>query len=304
MTPDAVILEEYREVFRRYAADGIIDLDKRLKRKFNFRIYLLEEFLSGLGGVLPLTRLSQHYMTLITEGKGEKTIGPFRFPLKKNIFFVVPARVPHSTVYDPVPFAGYSVSFNMEFFLQAVFPVKHLIDQKIFKASHIPFVLLNEKQAAQVTAIFKNLVEEYNAERVNKAELLAIKTLELVIICGRFCENTGSYRDPAPRGLAERFRDLVQQHILHERSVGFYADQLHVHANYLNSVVKRDTGITAKETINDHILLEAKSLLLNSQMSVKEIAYELGFAEPDQFSSFFRRGLHVSPTHYREQHLI
>ncbi|MBV9987733.1 MAG: helix-turn-helix domain-containing protein [Chitinophagaceae bacterium] len=304
MTPDNIILEEYREVFRKYAADGIIDLDKRLKRKFNFRIYLLEEFLSALGGVLPLTRLSQHYVSLITAGKGEKTIGRFRFALQKNTFFVIPARVPHSSIYEPGPFAGYSVSFNMDFFLQAVFPVKHLVDRKLFKASHIPFVMLNEEQAAKVTAIFKNLVEEYNADRINKAELLAVKTLELLIICDRFCGNAGKEPVHPSGGLVDRFRELVQRYFLRERSVGFYADKLHVHANYLNSVVKRQTGITAKEMINDHILLEAKTMLSTSPMSVKQIAYELGFDEPDLFSAFFRRRLHVSPLRYRQQHLI
>ncbi len=53
MNEDALILKEYGEAFRKYAKDGIIDMDDRLKHKFNFQVHRLEDFVQELRGVVP-----------------------------------------------------------------------------------------------------------------------------------------------------------------------------------------------------------------------------------------------------------
>jgi AraC family transcriptional regulator, transcriptional activator of pobA len=72
--------------------------------------------------------------------------------------------------------------------------------------------------------------------------------------------------------LLKNFTVLIEQHFVQERAVSFYASQLHVHPNYLNAVVKAKTGITAKESIQNRVLLEAKYLLHTTNLSIKEIA--------------------------------
>jgi len=67
----------------------------------------------------------------------------------------------------------------------------------------------------------------------------------------------------------------------------------------LNSVVKKYAGLTAKETIDDSIVMEARFLLHSSALSVKEIAYELGFNSAAQFSNFFKSRMRLSPSHYK-----
>jgi AraC family transcriptional activator of pobA len=305
MTDDEIILKEYREVFRKYAADGIIDLDVRLKHKFDFRINRVEELMEGLNGVLPSVRLSQYFVVFLREGLGEKTIGRFSFPVQPNTLFVVPKRVTHSSRYVPDTCKGYFLSFNLDFFLQAVFPSRHIVDRGIFKAAVIPYLILGKEQAALVSAIFEYLIEEFHAERVNKSELLAIKTLELLILCDRFFTNAGHI--PAPNAsnmLFDQFQEAIQVNYIQEKTVKFYADALHVHANHLNFIVKKQTGQTAKQMIDEQVLLEAKSLLNSTSLSIKEIAYRLGFEEPDQFSSFFRKRQKLSPTQYKQQRYL
>ena len=80
-----------------------------------------------------------------------------------------------------------------------------------------------------------------------------------------------------------------------------YATAQNLHPNYLNSVVKGKTGKSVSAWITDKTISEAKSLLQNSSVSIKEIAYRLGFAEASHFSNYFKKHTAVSPVRYRRQ---
>jgi AraC-like DNA-binding protein len=132
--------------------------------------------------------------------------------------------------------------------------------------------------------------------------MIAIKTLELLVLCDRlFCNALAKEHEHIYSNVVEEFNELLQKNYTKERSVRFYADALHTHPNNLNFLVKKYTGSTAKETIADYIILEAKYLLHATALTVKEIAYELGFDDPNYFSAFFRKKVNLSPLQYRLQ---
>lgn len=300
MTEDALIIEEYREAFRKYAKDGIIDMDNRLRHKFNFQIHRLEDYVRELQGIVPPSRQSQIFIALIMKGEGEKTIGHFTFPIHKNLLFIVPKRVVHSSKYWSLDVFGYFLSFNIEFFLQNAFPKQHIVNKKIFRHSIRPYLNLTPEQASKLQTIFVYLMEEYNGEKTCKNEMIAIKVLELIVLCDRFFTDAETlHHESIYNNVVEEFNDLIRKHYSKERSVGFYAKTLNIHPNHLNALVKKYTGLTAKETIDDYIVTEAKFLLHSSSLTIKEIAYELGFTNPDQFSTFFRKRLQLSPSHYK-----
>ena len=300
MTEDALIIKEYREAFRKYAKDGIIDMDDRLKHKFNFQIHHLEDYVRELQGIVPPHRQSQIFISLVLDGTGEKTIGHFTFPIHKNLLFIVPERVVHSSKYWCDYAHGYFLSFNIEFFLQNAFPKHHIADKKIFRRSIRPYLNLTPDQTSKLQTIFEYLMEEYNGEKTRKNEMLAIKVLELIVLCDRFfTEAETLHHESIYNNVVEDFNELIRKHYSQERSVGFYAKALNIHPNHLNALVKKYTGLTAKETIDDYIVTEAKFLLHSSSLTIKEIAYELGFTNPDQFSTFFKKRLQQSPSHYK-----
>jgi len=80
----------------------------------------------------------------------------------------------------------------------------------------------------------------------------------------------------------------------------YLAEQLHLHPNYLNSVIKSKTGTTVNDWISLQTVIVAKDLLLNSSYSSKEIAYKLGFSEPTHFSRFFKKHTMLSPGAFRK----
>ena len=162
-------------------------------------------------------------------------------------------------------------------------------------------MVLTNDQVGDLSVIFERLLREYNEQSHDKDEMIAIKVLELLIQCDRY------FTDAEPRQYAESyseviesFNELLQVHFSKERSVKFYAKALHIHPNYLNFLMKRSTGMTAKQIIIDHIFLEAKNLLSSPSLTVKDVSYELGFASPDCFSSFFKKMSNMSPSEYRQ----
>ena len=88
MPEDDIIIKEYREAFRKYAKGGVVDLDSRLKHKFNFQITRLEDMVRELQGVIPPMRTSQFFVRLVRSGAGKKTIGLFPFPFHKNTLLI------------------------------------------------------------------------------------------------------------------------------------------------------------------------------------------------------------------------
>lgn len=96
-----------------------------------------------------------------------------------------------------------------------------------------------------------------------------------------------------------QFTELLGEHYKHERSVGFYARQLCITPKYLTTLIKRISGKSVSEWIDNYVILEAKTLLKYSNMSVQEIAYYLNFPNQSFFGSYFKRNADMSPSQYK-----
>lgn len=97
------------------------------------------------------------------------------------------------------------------------------------------------------------------------------------------------------------FNLLIDQFFKEEKLVTFYASKLNVSANYLNILCKKDLNISATGLIRQRVLLEAKRLLRVTDLSIKEIAFELGFVDHAYFSNFFKNQTGVTPTAFKGQ---
>lgn len=95
------------------------------------------------------------------------------------------------------------------------------------------------------------------------------------------------------------FTQLLNKHYKQERSVGFYARQLCITPKYLTTLIKRISGKSVSEWIDNYVILEAKALLKYSNMSIQEIAYSLNFPNQSFFGSYFKRNTGMSPSQYK-----
>jgi AraC family transcriptional activator of pobA len=241
-----------------------------------------------------------HFISLITEGTGEVSIGQFTFPIKQNTMIIVPKREIASCKYNSADWVGYALNFNVDFFLEADFPKEHIINKKVLRNSARPYLYLNESQARYMSGIFECVIKEHANAEEGKKQLIALKVLELLICCDRLftdTELTGNKMIYHP--VIEKFAELLNNKYNSERSVQFYAQTLNIHPNYLNFLLKKHRGLTAKQSINARIILESKYLLTDPKLIIKDVAYNLGFEDPNNFSTFFQKHSGTCPVAYR-----
>lgn len=101
--------------------------------------------------------------------------------------------------------------------------------------------------------------------------------------------------------LFKEFIRLVSEHHRKERRVDFYAEQLFLSSKHFSTVIKKVSGKTAGQWIDEYVILEAKTLLKYSAMSIQEIAYYMNFPNPSFFGKYFKHHTNMSPSEYKAQ---
>ncbi|MEL7193870.1 MAG: helix-turn-helix domain-containing protein [Bacteroidota bacterium] len=82
-------------------------------------------------------------------------------------------------------------------------------------------------------------------------------------------------------------------------SIEYFSERIHLSANYLSDLLKKETGASTKEQVNNYIIDKAKTLLLSESVPIREIAFDLGFNYPHYFSRLFKRKTGMTPQEYR-----
>lgn len=106
-------------------------------------------------------------------------------------------------------------------------------------------------------------------------------------------------KDTRKSNLTVQFLSLLIENGVKQHKVKFYADTLCVTCDYLSKVVKQKTGKTIKSLIAEVIMVEAKKLLSDLELSIKEISQILEFSNISNFSSFFKHHTLISPSEFR-----
>lgn len=96
-----------------------------------------------------------------------------------------------------------------------------------------------------------------------------------------------------------RFLLLLEDYYDTEKGVDFYADKLNLSAKRLNQILKQKTGKTINQILQERTLTEAKHLLFMGKMSIKEVAFTLGYQDASYFSRFFKKMTKLSPEEFR-----
>ena len=97
-----------------------------------------------------------------------------------------------------------------------------------------------------------------------------------------------------------QFMQLLSESFKTERSVAYYARRMCITPKYLTTLIKRISNKSVSEWIDEYVILEAKTLLKYSNMSIQEIAYHLNFPNQSFFGSYFKRNTGLSPSQYKQ----
>ncbi|RBL90543.1 helix-turn-helix domain-containing protein [Chitinophaga flava] len=159
---------------------------------------------------------------------------------------------------------------------------------------------LKTSDATSLLPVCEMMMQEYlNDDYPNKLDAMAAYLKIIMIKLANIKASSDGEINSFDNQLYQRFLQLVSTRFMHTREVADFARALSVSARKLSDVCRHKSGFGAKEIINGYIIAEAKRSLQFSAKPIKQIAYDLSFVTPEQFSHFFKKNTQVSPADYR-----
>jgi AraC family transcriptional activator of pobA len=158
---------------------------------------------------------------------------------------------------------------------------------------------LDKSAADELGSVYGLLMGEYQKSPDDLIILKALlKVFLLKLIKVKEQEFTG--HDIHQKRVYE-FLMLLEGNYLKVRNIDFYAGKLDISSKRLNQILKDKLGKTGTQIIHDRIILEAKRLIIHSEHTIKEIAFELGFSDRPYFSRFFKKQTAQTPDEFQKQ---
>lgn len=201
---------------------------------------------------------------------------------------------------------GFVCVFTEEFFNR----FGNIKDFPAFQHTNAAVIPLNTEQGKQYAARFARMFSELQSNYPYKYDLLRNLLMELAHEAQKMQPATGSpmHGSNAAERITGIFAELLERQfpielsnqVIQLNSPAAFARQLNIHVNHLNKALKETTGQTTSQLINARILQEARILLKSTNWTINEIAWSLGFTEPNHFSSFFKSAGGITPKKFRQ----
>jgi AraC family transcriptional activator of pobA len=245
-----------------------------------------------------------YHLVLFTEGTGTHAIDFKQFTVRPyQIYFMVPGQV-HSWNFSG-HVDGYVINFSALFFQSFLLKAEYL-EQFPFFCGYINDAVIDLPDSMQpkVINLLEQLIEESEHDQRLGPDMVRSLLLQLFIAIGRLgFKESASQASSYNYTLLKNFQQLLDQHYRHLHLPKDYASLLYITPNHLNGMCKEVLGIPAGEVIRNRIVLEAKRLLINLQLTIAEIAANLNFEDNSYFTKFFKKQTGFTPEQFRKEAL-
>lgn len=240
--------------------------------------------------------------------------GKFRYGQQQYDFdeglmsFVAPGQLVHLTVEKPVIKPTGLLLFIHPDFLWNTALAKTIKQYDFFGYGVNEALFLSEKEENTMVAIMKNIQQEYHANIDKFSQNIIVAQIELLLnYCERFYQRQFITRKKSSHQILIRLEELLTNYFNDDDlstkglpAVQFIASELHVSPNYLSTLLKSLTNQNTQHYIHEKLIEKAKEKLSNTNLSVSEIAYELGFEHSQSFSKLFKLKTNLSPMQFRQ----
>jgi AraC-like DNA-binding protein len=262
------------------------------------------------GNPLKRSKFRLHFYAIIIK---DSKCGDLRYGLKHydyeegTIVFFGPGQVggtePEGEWHQPY---GLALVFHPDL-IKGTSLAKTIHEYSFFSYDSCEALHVSEKERALIDICFGNIETEVKQNIDKHSKKILVANIELLLkYCSRFYDRQFITRETANHQVIEKFENLLTDYILSENlqniglpSVTYFAEELHLSPNYLGDLLKKETGKTTLELIHLKILDLAKDKVMDTNKSISEIAYELGFKYPQHFTRLFKQKVGVSPNEWR-----
>lgn len=184
---------------------------------------------------------------------------------------------------------------------------KHIDDYTFFSYEVNEALHLSNREREVINECYKNIKFELEHAIDTHSKTLIVSYIELFLnYSKRFYERQFVTRGHVNKDILVRFEKILKDYFASDQplenglpTVSYCADKLFISPNYLGDLLKKETGKSALEHIQLKMIDVAKEKIFDSEKSISEIAYELGFKHPQHFTRMFKKSVGLSPSEYR-----
>lgn len=255
-----------------------------------------------------LFRTNTFSVSLLTEGEAIYKLGMKEYHMKPgSYYFMSPLQLRYYKKLNT--WKGYVFVFSEEF-IQNFSGVSVYHEYPFFNLDANVQLQLDKQQLKELIPLLDNMYGYYKSDEPEKLKFI-IHYMSLALLSAKkwYSQNFPVEKIPQKGySLSKMFDDLLEKHFFELvtqkcdklYTVSNFAKKLNVSVNHLSDTVKKETGRTPAQFIKERTILEAKSLLRNTQLSVSEVAYFLTFDDPSYFAKYFKSATGISPSVYKE----
>ncbi len=240
---------------------------------------------------------------LITEGEGNMQINLEEIYIEKDDIVII---TPNSIIH-PANKGSYvrakGIVFN-DSFVQKNIRHMHYINEIIFFSDRSTPILrpgIDERETLKFLIDKISMADEqnnyYSKDIIN--HYFNALLLELMVLYRYSDARMIDPKTSRKKDMINQFLVLLSEHSKKERTVEFYAEKLFVTPSYLTRIVKEASGESTRTIITNSVIIEARDLLLNSNLSITQIAEKLNFSDQSFFGKFFKKKMKMSPKMFR-----
>lgn len=193
------------------------------------------------------------------------------------------------------------IFFKPQFFLHNQANVFFLSQYEFFENSEMHVFNLEKKNKKKFEQIFSLLRQAHDNNSNYQPSIL--RSYLYIVIYELDALKKIISSDMTQNPMFEKFKNILFKDFISQRSVQYYADALNVSRKYLSEVIKNNSGKTASDWINDIVILEAKVLLQNKDLTINQISNTLNFPNQSGFGRFFKKCEGISPLEYRRKNV-
>ncbi len=257
-------------------------------------------------GKMPYNRRLYYKISLI-KGQSRAEYADKVIDIEKYALLFATPKVPYNYTSENEDHSAVFCVFGSDFITKS--NTGSVLDElPIFSPGSVPVFELTENEYQYVRTVFSKMRKEQASDYAFKYDLIRNYVMELIHLGQKLQPASVLYpKHSASERVSSLFVELLERqfpiesnrHRIGLRTAKDYADRLAVHVNHLNKVLKENTGRTTTEVIGNRITQEAKILLRQTNWTVSEIAYCLGFEEVAHFSNFFKKHTQLTPNSFR-----
>lgn len=241
-----------------------------------------------------------YLMLLITRGTGTHNIDSIEYEIKPGVAFILaPGLIHQWNISKDID--GYILFFTKKYFMLD-FKHDNLSRFPFFKKhSSVPYIELSKESTKEIYRFYELMDNEYHERDLDYHEMIRMYLNTILINLSRefLGKKSPKYAYNYDIVQLNTFEELIEDHFIEHKPISFYSESMNLSTKQLSSICKKLVAKVPSELLMDRIILEAKRLIIYTDLSINQISYKLNYNDSSYFVRIFKKICKQTPEQFR-----